>query len=247
MGSCCRKADPPLPDIIVKFQYHKDILPKDSIYDLACKSAFIGAEAEETPVQCKGILDEERLRLYFEACKSFFQTLNNVNGPMGNREIFYRFMLSGKVWRVHVAHYTSCVENAACSRYANEGLDLWYIVLLTTYKYNIWDPDKSIGRDSRIFKDIISRPASVKLVKLENVHETDQDLLLDDSVAMETFRSSPPRSATIQWKKYNARTKQIGSGSESDDDDDDFNENHEQFLTVETSKPKAKREVLLMG
>ena len=248
MGACCGKADPPLPDILVKFQYQKDVLAKDAIYDMLCKNAFVGAEEDEptTERKCKGIMDEDRLCLYLETCRAFFRSINKVNGPLGNREIFYSFMLSGKVWRIHASHYDHCVESKTCSKYANEGLDLWYIVMLTTYKHNVWDPDKSVGRDSIMYRDIISRRAVIK--KIAPVVETTAapQLLFEDSIELEPL---PREKRPIQWKNYNPKTNQIGNGNSSGDDDDDnnFNDNHESFLTVAPPKKGKTKQALLSG
>ena len=160
MGCCCcsslcksSEEIDEIPMYIIDFnkelKYQKDIFPYHKIYEMNCISMFDNSQ------KCNLIMEEPDLYGYLISCSKFFDSLENLNGPIGNRDTFYNFLLIGKVWMVHYCHYETCNKTHLGSFYSRKGLGLWYCTLVKIYLHNMFDPDKSIGIHSEIFKKII--------------------------------------------------------------------------------------------
>lgn len=186
--------------VVEDFWYATEIVKNSNIYQMECRHAF------EYGKECKAILPPELLLKYYEDVKNFYIKIKSLNGPLGRRDIYERFILDQRLWVIHQVHYSMCRKDQVTSTYAARGLSLCTAVNSHVYAWNVFGSDTSLGCQSEtmqrfsnnIRKEMIPPPKPV-VRKLE-------------------FLVPPPENNHISDSMPNTPFGNVGSDDSSDDD-----------------------------
>jgi hypothetical protein len=185
--------------VIEHFQYAKNIVDNSRIYQMECKHAF------EYGNDCKNILPPESLIQYYEEVKSFYIQIKSLNGPLGRRDIYDRFILDQRFWIVHQTHYSLCTTDYVACKFAARGLSLCAAVNSHVYAWNVFGSDSSLGSTS----ETIQRFSKNTKKEVEARRTT--------TVIMK--RVKDPVENHISHSMPTAPTNNVGSDNSSTDDD----------------------------
>lgn len=192
MGCCCsRKEDVVKPSVILSYERGCRLMEDFKEGTMRCKSAFAYKG------ECTDLMAPDMVRIYSNSCFDLYPQLGDLNGPIGNRSIFLRFINDSTVWNMHVRHYSKCEQNPETARISEETLDLWFVTFLKIYHWNVFDPDSLYKIKSQMFKTIISK---------REVHLKERaEALEKNSIELDSLPNTP--------------FARFSSGSESDSDE----------------------------
>lgn len=143
--------------IDVPVRLHEDIpigiKPKEILY---CKNAMFNRSYE---AECRGILTFEQLMVWQDSCLRYYQdSLTKVD-----RTQFNKFIECGKVWLIHVNHYSTC-EKLSESQQKNliEAIWFWYEYLAKVWNTYFFNPHRNPFANIRITRQ--PKPIEIRAI-----------------------------------------------------------------------------------
>ena len=239
MGCCQSKRNeielseqPKYHPVVNHFNFSRNLVKNSEIYEMECKHAYEYGE------NCKNILMPELLRKYYEAVSRFYVQLKMVNGPLGKREIYERFLLDGRFWDVHTAHYSICKNDLETAKLAFKGRSLCTAINSHVYAWNIFGSDTSLNSTSETIERFKKKSlqSEIQVQKERELYRQHQQQLqqrqykIDEEknvVITETMPSVPMNNFA------NGRDYYCNDDNDSDTSNDDNSNVNEPLLLSE--------------
>ena len=149
MGSCWSRSshdDPLSYEMLEKIKEEKTAihswLDQSLIHgpDIYCSSCMLNVSQEDSDT-CTNIRSYEELKQYLSDCTPYYAWLRQHRGDIVNRNEFYDFIHSGRLWILHIVHAEKCeTMSEEYIRVNTEGLQEWFGTFLMVYLNNVYNP-----------------------------------------------------------------------------------------------------------
>ena len=153
--------------------------------DMFCLNSSLGLKPinienkDLDELKCIGIMTDEDITKYGEDCIDFYKVIIDNGMTILRRDEFHKFIVSGRVWMLHLSHFENC-ETDRNKSVIKRATELWYLCLLNTYEANIYNPSRRNTKAIQVLagsRSKASRNSTHDTLKLEHSRKEQVSLL----------------------------------------------------------------------